>query len=57
MRPTPAITVATVRTIGTKRPIRIVHEPNRSKKWCERSTYSGRNIREFGLSNTTGPAR
>ena len=56
MRPTPAITVMKVRTIGTKRPSTTARLPYLSKNFWVRSTFSRLNSREFGLSKIAGPA-
>ncbi|CAB4903102.1 unannotated protein [freshwater metagenome] len=57
MSDAPAMTVAKVRMIGTKRASRMVRLPLRSKKACDLCTYSALNSRLSGRLNTAGPSR
>ena len=56
IRPTPAIAVMNVRTIGTKRARTMARAPYLSKNSCVLSTYSCLNSFESGLLNSAGPA-
>ena len=51
------MTVAKVRTIGTKRASTMVRAPFLLEERCDCSTYSALNSRESGLLKTAGPAR
>ncbi len=55
IRPTPAMAVMNVRTIGTNRAMTIARAPYFSKNSCVLSTYSFLNSLEFGLLNSAGP--
>ena len=56
IRPTPAIAVMNVRTIGTNRAMTMARAPYFSKKPWVFSTYSFLNSLESGLLNSVGPA-
>jgi len=55
IRPTPAVTVMNVRTIGTNRASTIALAPYFSKNSEVLSTYSLRNSRESGRLKMAGP--